>query len=84
MRQIQEDFQNKKDLRLVSITVDPTRDTPHVLSQYVKRFSADPARWFFLTGEKEEIHNFAQNDFRLGAGRNTSQKKARIRRYAYP
>lgn len=67
MRQIQEDFQNEKDLRLVSITVDPTRDTPQVLSQYAKRFSADPARWFFLTGEKETIYKFAQDGFRLGA-----------------
>lgn len=67
MRQIQEDFQNEKDLRLVSITVDPTRDTPQVLSQYAKRFSADPARWFFLTGEKEAIYKFAQDGFRLGA-----------------
>ena len=67
MRQIQEDFQNDKDLRLVSITVDPERDTPQVLSQYAKRFSADPARWFFLTGEKETIYKFAQDGFRLGA-----------------
>jgi len=75
MRQIQEDLQNEKDLRLVSITVDPTRDTPQVLSQYAKRFSADPARWFFLTGEKEEIHNFAQNGFRLGAAEIPHEKR---------
>jgi protein SCO1/2 len=67
MRQIQDDFQNEKDLRLVSITVDPERDTPEVLSEYAKRFSADPARWFFLTGEKETIYKFAQDGFRLGA-----------------
>jgi protein SCO1/2 len=67
MRRIQEGFNKEKDLRLVSITVDPTRDTPQVLSQYAKRFSADPARWFFLTGEKETIYKFAQNGFRLGA-----------------
>jgi protein SCO1/2 len=67
MRQIQEDFKFEKDLRLVSITVDPTRDTPEVLSKYAKRFSADPARWFFLTGKKETIHKFAQEGFHLGA-----------------
>jgi protein SCO1/2 len=67
MRQIQEDFQNEKDLRLVSITVDPTRDTPEVLSEYAKRFGADPARWFFLTGKKEAIYKFAQDGFHLGA-----------------
>ena len=67
MRQIQEDFKNQKDLRLVSITVDPTRDTPQVLSEYANRFSVDPKRWFFLTGEKETIYKFAQDGFRLGA-----------------
>jgi protein SCO1 len=67
MRQIQKDFNNEKDLRLVSITVDPARDTPEVLSEYARRFSADPARWFFLTGEKETIYKFAESGFRLGA-----------------
>ncbi|MGH7825838.1 MAG: SCO family protein [Candidatus Binatia bacterium] len=67
MRQIQDDFKNEKDLRLVSITVDPARDTPEVLSEYARRFSADPARWFFLTGEKETIYKFANEGFRLGA-----------------
>jgi protein SCO1/2 len=67
MREIQEDFKKEKDLRLVSITVDPERDTREVLSAYATRFSADPARWFFLTGEKETIYKFAQEGFRLGA-----------------
>ena len=67
MRQIQEDFQHEKDLRLVSITVDPTRDTPAVLSEYAKRFGANPARWLFLTGDKETIYKFAQEGFHLGA-----------------
>ena len=67
MRQIQEDFQYDKHLRLVSFTVDPTRDTPQVLSQYSKRFSADPSLWLFLTGEKATIYKFAQDGFRLSA-----------------
>ncbi|HXV84714.1 MAG TPA: SCO family protein [Candidatus Binatia bacterium] len=67
MRQIQEDFKNERDLRLVSITVDPTRDTPEVLSDYAKRFGADPERWWFLTGEKEAIHKLARKGFRLAA-----------------
>ena len=67
MRQIQDDFKSEKDLRLVSITVDPARDTPPVLSEYAKRFSADPGRWLFLTGEKQTIYKFAQEGFHLGA-----------------
>ena len=67
MRQIQDDFRNEKDLRLVSVTVDPERDTPEVLSEYANRFSADPTRWFFLTGDKQAIYKFAESGFRLGA-----------------
>jgi protein SCO1/2 len=37
--------------RLVSFTVDPAHDTPQELSSYARRFSADPARWLFLTGD---------------------------------
>jgi cytochrome oxidase Cu insertion factor (SCO1/SenC/PrrC family) len=44
-----------KDVRMVSFTVDPERDTPEVLKGYLKRFNADTARWFFLTGSKEQM-----------------------------
>jgi cytochrome oxidase Cu insertion factor (SCO1/SenC/PrrC family) len=54
------------DLRLVSISVDPERDTPVVLSHYAARFQADPERWLFLTGDKGEIHRLAREGFRLG------------------
>jgi protein SCO1 len=67
IRQIQDDFKSDKDLRLVSITVDPLRDTPEILSEYARRFHADPMRWLFLTGEKETIYKFAQEGFHLGA-----------------
>jgi protein SCO1/2 len=67
MKQLQDDFTSEKELRLVSITVDPERDTPEVLTKYAARFGADPARWFFLTGEKEAIYKLAQGGFRLGA-----------------
>src|SRR5919109_3872179 len=67
MKQLQEDFKNEKELLLVSITVDPKRDTPKVLSEYADRFGADAARWFFLTGEQERIYKLAQEGFHLGA-----------------
>lgn len=34
----------------LSVTVDPDYDTPAVLSEYARRWSADPATWHFLTG----------------------------------
>lgn len=67
MKELQTEFMKERDLRLVSITVDPRRDTPEVLTEYANRFGADPERWFFLTGEKESIYRLAQEGFRLGA-----------------
>jgi len=67
MKEIQNEFINETDLRLVSITVDPKRDTPKVLSEYADRFGADPERWLFLTGEKGAIYRIAQEGFLLAA-----------------
>jgi protein SCO1/2 len=55
-----------KDLRLVSFTVDPARDTPEVLSHYAERYQAEPGVWFFLTGPQATLHNLARNVFTLG------------------
>jgi cytochrome oxidase Cu insertion factor (SCO1/SenC/PrrC family) len=66
MARLQTEYRDTPDLRLVSITVDPGRDTPQVLARYAARFGADPARWLFLTGEKGAIFRLAREGFRLG------------------
>jgi protein SCO1/2 len=53
------------DVRLVSITVDPRRDTTRVLSRYADRFRADPERWLFLTGDRGAIYRFAREGLHL-------------------
>jgi protein SCO1/2 len=40
--------------RLISITIDPENDTPHVMKEYLKRFHARPG-WDFLTGSRADI-----------------------------
>jgi cytochrome oxidase Cu insertion factor (SCO1/SenC/PrrC family) len=65
MAKLQDDFAGERDLRLVSITVDPTRDTPRVMAEYAARFGADPDRWLFLTGGKQAIYALAQQGFYL-------------------
>ncbi len=42
-------------LMWLSISVDPERDTPAVLSEYATRYQADPATWRFLTGTTDDI-----------------------------
>ena len=43
-----------KDLYIVSISVDPTIDTPQALKEYAKKLNAAPGR-LFLTGKKENV-----------------------------
>ena len=44
-----------EDVAFVSISIDPTRDTPEVLAGYARSFGADPAAWHFLTGPPERV-----------------------------
>jgi protein SCO1/2 len=48
-----------KKVHLVSISFDPVTDTPAVLKQHASELKADPARWTFLTGDRDEIDQFA-------------------------
>jgi protein SCO1/2 len=67
MATLQEKFANQSELRFVSFSVDPERDTPEVLSRYAERFKASAYRWLFLTGDKERIAQLVQQGFRLSA-----------------
>ena len=46
---MQGEFGNSDDLRLVSITVDPARDTPGRMKEYADKLGVKPG-WFWLTG----------------------------------
>ncbi len=46
-------------VHLISITFDPEHDTPAVLLEHARTLHADPARWSFLTGDRDEIDRFA-------------------------
>ena len=78
MAKLQSALTTEDDLRLVSITVDPERDTPAVLSQYANRYGADANRWLFLTGEKEAIYRLAREGFRLSVVDPEKQVRRRL------
>ncbi len=43
-----------KDVRMLSISLDPTRDTPQRLKEFSERFTKHPG-WLFLTGDPENV-----------------------------
>jgi protein SCO1/2 len=48
-----------KNVKLVTISFDPTTDTPAVLKKHAKSLDADLARWTFLTGDRDDVDQFA-------------------------
>jgi protein SCO1/2 len=62
--EIHEAFQGDGRVGFLSISSDPEKDTPEVLSLYAKKFGADE-RWSFLTGLKPSIYKLAIEGFKL-------------------
>jgi cytochrome oxidase Cu insertion factor (SCO1/SenC/PrrC family) len=46
-------------VQLISVSVDPTTDTPERLKDYAAKFKAEPG-WTFVTGEKTRIDSVLQ------------------------
>jgi protein SCO1 len=62
---VQEAFQNDSTVKIVSFTVNPEHDSSQVLKNYADMYGADPEKWTFLTGPREEIYSLARNGFYL-------------------
>lgn len=73
MGEVQQATAAMDDVRLVSISSDPEKDTPAVLRGYATTFQAGP-RWFFLTGKKDAIYELANKGFLLSLTEDPSNK----------
>ncbi|MDB4533994.1 SCO family protein [Vicingaceae bacterium] len=67
MGYVQKKFEDRKDLRFISITVNPEHDTVEVLKEYSEMVHADSRNWDFLTGTKEDIYDIAFKGFFVNA-----------------
>jgi len=56
------------DVQFISITVNPERDTFPALRAYADHYYANHDHWWFLTGDKKLIYNFARNELKLTVG----------------
>jgi len=56
LREVQKAFASRaeRDVTLLSISLDPERDTPEVLRGYAEAHGIGPG-WYFLTGKRDEI-----------------------------
>lgn len=68
LKMVQEAY-NKHDtlIQILSLSVDPERDTVEKLKTYADKHNIDPKNWFLLTGDKKEIYDLARYEFFVNA-----------------
>ena len=68
LKRVQDAYaKNDTLIQIISITVDPTRDTVETLKRYADRNNIDPKNWWMLTGGKKEIYDLARHEFFVNA-----------------
>lgn len=67
---IQNEFIDKKDFGIASISINPENDTPKILKEYAKTYGAKLPDWNFLTGDKAKIYTIANKGFNVFVGEN--------------
>ncbi len=66
MHSVAKQVRGQENVRLVSISVDPDRDTPPVLSAFAQRYGGPTKQWIFLTGTPTTVHTVAYSTFHVG------------------
>jgi protein SCO1/2 len=71
---IEKKFFGNPNFGIVSITIDPSHDTPAVLKAHSELLGVKSSNWNFLTGDRDYIFNLANKGFNLYAGENSNVK----------
>ncbi|MBV8867553.1 MAG: SCO family protein [Acidobacteriaceae bacterium] len=66
MHSIEKQVRGNDEVRLVSFSVDPDRDTPAALTEFAHRFGGPTNHWIFLIGSPAVVHQLAYITFHVG------------------
>jgi protein SCO1/2 len=63
MKRVYDQYRGNKEVKFISHTVNPEKDSAEVLAAYAKKYDADPAQWYFVTGDKAELYKLARKSY---------------------
>lgn len=66
---------NNPDFGIISISIDPSNDTPAFLNEHAKKLGVKNPNWHFLTGDRDYIGKVA-NDFDIYVGKKEDQAES--------
>ncbi len=66
MRRLQDSYTGGKDsiVQFLSVSIDPDHDSVPHLRAFANKYSANHDNWWFVTGNKKEIYDFALNELK--------------------
>lgn len=66
MKRLQNSFVNSNDsiVQFISISIDPEHDSVPNLRKFADRYTNNHDSWWFVTGNKQEIYDFALNELK--------------------
>lgn len=63
MQRVYQKFKGNSEVKFISHTVNPEKDSSSVLAAYAKRYNADAGQWHFVTGDKPQLYNLARKSY---------------------
>jgi protein SCO1/2 len=67
MKKLQNSFvKNDSIVQFISISVDPEHDSVPQLRRFADRYNVNHDTWWFVTGDKKDIYDFALKDLKAG------------------
>lgn len=65
MKKLQNTFQKNPDIvQFLSISIDPEHDSTKQLRKFADRFEVNHDGWWFVTGDKKQVYDFAFNEIK--------------------
>jgi len=65
MERVNDMFRDEDKVQILSISIDPTYDTPEILKEYADDHGAEAGKWDFLSGDKVQTYELARCGFVL-------------------
>ena len=66
MKRVYTEFEDNPQVKFVSFTLDPKRDTPQKLKEYAANLQVDTDKWWFLHGDKDETYALTSEYLQIG------------------
>ena len=67
LKRVQDEYGDRKNLLILSYTVDPRRDNVEHLADYAAYYGAKSDQWLFFTGKREDIYRLARKGYLVTA-----------------